>query len=300
MNAEEKIFIDYLDTLDRDGLKRIAMDEHRSRIELELREEANQRISTEMHIQHSDLLKKYETVSKELADLKVLYQKEVEKNVLKTRNTFGRSTEKFTDLVNAANNKEDDFDDYEEDYYDDDLIEEDENDSYEEKKPSRLSGWFSKGSSSQESDSKDRDKESRESRDLKESREPVSRGGNNSSYSRNTRPSRPYSSSGMSGAGNEVCIFKPTSIEDSREITETLLQGKAVVINFEGLHVEISQRIIDFISGACYALNGNLQKISNFIFIATPDSVDISGDFQDLLASDDNLLDMSGIKPTLI
>ena len=111
MNAEEKNFIDYLDTLDRDGLKRIAMDEHRSRIELELREEANQRISTEMHIQHSDLLKKYETVSKELADLKVLYQKEVEKNVLKTRSTFGRSTEKFTDLVNAANNKEDDFED---------------------------------------------------------------------------------------------------------------------------------------------------------------------------------------------
>lgn len=98
-------------------------------------------------------------------------------------------------------------------------------------------------------------------------------------------------------ANQEVCIFKPSSIEDSREITETLLQGKAVVINFEGLHVELSQRIIDFISGSCYALDGNLQKISNFIFIATPETVDISGDFQELLNGGN---DISGFKSPLI
>lgn len=102
-------------------------------------------------------------------------------------------------------------------------------------------------------------------------------------------------------SGNqEVCIFKPSSIEDSREITETLLEGKAVVINFEGLHVEISQRIIDFISGSCYALDGNLQKISNYIFIATPASVDISGDFQDLLTTDDSSFDITGFKSPLL
>ena len=101
-------------------------------------------------------------------------------------------------------------------------------------------------------------------------------------------------------AQQEVCIFKPSSIEDSREITETLLQGKAVIINFEGLHVEISQRIIDFISGSCYALDGNLQKISNYIFIATPNSVDISGDFQDLFNGDDNTFDIAGFKSPLL
>ena len=112
---------------------------------------------------------------------------------------------------------------------------------------------------------------------------------------------------GKAAAGNnryaqqEVCIFKPSSIEDSREITETLLQGKAVIINFEGLHVEISQRIIDFISGSCYALDGNLQKISNYIFIATPNSVDISGDFQDLFNGDDsNTFDIAGFKSPLL
>ena len=97
------------------------------------------------------------------------------------------------------------------------------------------------------------------------------------------RPAKTSYHSGKVGQ-QEVCVFKPSSIEDSREITETLLLGKAVIINFEGLHVEISQRIIDFISGSCYALDGNLQKISNYIFIATPNSVDISGDFQDILS----------------
>ena len=111
MNAEEKKFSDYLDTLDHDGLKRAAMDEYRARIELELRDEINQRISTEMHIQYNDLLKQYNAVSEELTGLKILYQKEVDKNVLKTRSTFGRSTEKFTDLVNSATNKEEDFED---------------------------------------------------------------------------------------------------------------------------------------------------------------------------------------------
>ena len=111
MNAEEKKFSDYLDTLDHDGLRRAAMDEHRARIELELRDEINKRISTEMYIQYNDLLKQHDAVLKELAGLKTLYQKEVDKNVLKTRSTFGRSTEKFTDLVKSATNKEEDFED---------------------------------------------------------------------------------------------------------------------------------------------------------------------------------------------
>ena len=86
-------------------------------------------------------------------------------------------------------------------------------------------------------------------------------------------------------SGMEVCIIKPTSVEESREVTDTLLSGRAVILNLEGLHVEIAQRIVDFTSGSCYAVNGNLQKVSNYIFIITPENVDISGDFQDLLTS---------------
>ena len=45
--------------------------------------------------------------------------------------------------------------------------------------------------------------------------------------------------------------------------------------------MDIAQRIIDFTSGSCFAISGSLQKISHYIFIITPASVDISGDLQD-------------------
>ena len=85
------------------------------------------------------------------------------------------------------------------------------------------------------------------------------------------------------GVSMEVCVIRPNSVEDAREITETLLNGRTVILNLEGMDLEIAQRIIDFTSGAAYAISGNLQKISNYIFLVTPTNVDISGDLQDLL-----------------
>lgn len=83
----------------------------------------------------------------------------------------------------------------------------------------------------------------------------------------------------------DVRVLRPSNVEDAREITETLLSNRIVVLNLEGLDVDIAQRVIDFSSGSCYALNGNLQKVSSFIFIITPSSVDISGDIQEMLTS---------------
>jgi cell division inhibitor SepF len=104
-------------------------------------------------------------------------------------------------------------------------------------------------------------------------------------------PMRTSSRRSQVGNGMEVCVIKPTSFDESREITETLLANRTVVLNVEGLDVDIAQRIIDFTSGSCFAINGNLQKISNYIFIVTPESVDISGDFQSIM---DNF-DLTGI-----
>ncbi len=94
--------------------------------------------------------------------------------------------------------------------------------------------------------------------------------------------------------GMEVTMIKPTTMDDSREICDYLLQGKAVVLNMEGLHMEIAQRIIDFTSGAAYSMEGNLQKISNYIFIATPHNVELSGDFQNILAANSDV-NISGL-----
>lgn len=85
--------------------------------------------------------------------------------------------------------------------------------------------------------------------------------------------------------GMEVSLIKPVSMEDSHEICERLLEGKAVVLNLEGIHLEVAQRIIDFTCGATYSMDGNLQKISGSIFIATPSTVELSGDFRELLSN---------------
>lgn len=90
----------------------------------------------------------------------------------------------------------------------------------------------------------------------------------------------------------EVCVIKPSSFEDAREISETLLADRTVILNMEGLDLGLAQRIIDFTSGSCYAIDGNLQKVSNYIFIITPASVDISGDLQGIV----DAFDFSGIQ----
>ena len=92
----------------------------------------------------------------------------------------------------------------------------------------------------------------------------------------------------------EVALVKPSVFDDAKTIVDDLLFGKAVVLNMEGINTEVAQRNIDFTSGATYSMNGKLQKISNYIFIITPESVSLSGEFQDLLNSA-GTLDISGL-----
>ena len=90
----------------------------------------------------------------------------------------------------------------------------------------------------------------------------------------------------------EVCVIKPTQFEDSKEVIDTLLTGRPVILNMEGLDLSLAQRIIDVTSGGCLAIHGTLQKISNYIFIVTPASVDISGDLQGIM----DAFDFTGIQ----
>ena len=90
----------------------------------------------------------------------------------------------------------------------------------------------------------------------------------------------------------QLCVVKPTSFADSKEIVETLLEGKPVVLNMEGIDLGLAQRIIDVTSGACLAIDGALQKVTSYIFIITPPSVEISGDLAGLMDS----IDFSGLQ----
>lgn len=119
--------------------------------------------------------------------------------------------DKFLDVM-RLNSDDDDF--YDDDYYDDD---------YEEEKPKRRSSTKEKNSEAEE-----------ESYEEKRPR-PVK--------SQKVTPMRPSKRQNVSGM--EVCVIKPTTVDDAREITETLLLDRTVVLNVEGLDVDIAQRIID-------------------------------------------------------
>ncbi|MBE5927695.1 MAG: cell division protein SepF [Lachnospiraceae bacterium] len=78
--------------------------------------------------------------------------------------------------------------------------------------------------------------------------------------------------------GMGVSIQKPNSFEDSEVICDMLLKGQAVVVNLEGFNPHDAQRIMDFLSGCIYAMDGKLNQIAKYIFLFSPDNVDVSGD----------------------
>ncbi len=80
-----------------------------------------------------------------------------------------------------------------------------------------------------------------------------------------------------------VCVIRPKSMEDALQIAQMLIAHCTVILNLEGLDLDVSQRVFDFASGACCASRGQLDKISNYIFVLTPHDVDITGEFQQIL-----------------
>lgn len=80
-----------------------------------------------------------------------------------------------------------------------------------------------------------------------------------------------------------VVVTVPENFEDARDIAEHLKHKKPCVVNLEGVEREVSRRIVDFLSGAVYAVDGNIQKVSSGIFLITPYNVNIMGDFKDEL-----------------
>ena len=170
--------------------------------------------------------------------------------------------DKLLESMRLTPDDEDDNGYYDDDYYDDD--------GYEEKHTSKR-----KKAKKEEDD------------DLYEKDEPASSKPKFASRPGKVVPLR------STGRNMEVCSIKPTTYEDAKEICDTLLSGRAVILNLEGLHMEIAQRIIDFTFGACYAMDGNLQKVSNYILVITPANVELSGDFQEIVGEGNSDLNLN-------
>lgn len=76
----------------------------------------------------------------------------------------------------------------------------------------------------------------------------------------------------------EICVFKPNTVNDEREVGDTLLTGRTVLLSLEKFDFADSQRILDFSAGVCCAIDGSMVKISDYIFAICPPGVDVTGD----------------------
>ena len=75
----------------------------------------------------------------------------------------------------------------------------------------------------------------------------------------------------------KMIVYHPVSYEDTQNIIDNLKSRKPVIVNMEDLEVDCAQRILDFMSGAVYALSGTIFKISRGIFVVAPVNCDIIG-----------------------
>ncbi len=74
----------------------------------------------------------------------------------------------------------------------------------------------------------------------------------------------------------KLVVIEPKSFDECPKLVDNLKGRRPVIINLEKIETETAKKIFDFLSGATYALNGNVQKIANNIFIFAPESVDIA------------------------
>ena len=81
----------------------------------------------------------------------------------------------------------------------------------------------------------------------------------------------------------QVVLVKPDRFDNVSEIAEHLRSKHAVVLNLEATNKDIARRLVDFLSGCAYALDGKIKKIAISTYIITPYNVDIIGDLIDEL-----------------
>jgi cell division inhibitor SepF len=85
---------------------------------------------------------------------------------------------------------------------------------------------------------------------------------------------------------SKVVLSEPRSYDETQEIADHLRSRRAVVVNLQRVRPETGVRIVDFLSGTVYALNGYISKLGPNIYLCTPDSVDIHGHISEMMGEE--------------
>ena len=85
----------------------------------------------------------------------------------------------------------------------------------------------------------------------------------------------------IGGDGNKMILFEPRAYSESQQIADYLKSSNAVIVNLKRVTPDQAKRIVDFLSGTLYAIEGGLQKLGGGIFLCTPSSVPVEGKISD-------------------
>ncbi len=103
-------------------------------------------------------------------------------------------------------------------------------------------------------------------------------------------PSRDYGGRYDGPENARVVLVEPVRFEESQGIADNLLDHKAVVINIESCDTDIAAKIIDFVGGVVYAIDGTIQKVSQGIILAAPPNIDIASELKhDQVSTDEEI-----------
>ena len=102
--------------------------------------------------------------------------------------------------------------------------------------------------------------------------------------------SSPSVSSGSVGNRQEVVLFRPGSFNDTSKAADDLRNRRAVIVNMENVDKAMARRVVDFLSGCVYALDGDVKKIAQSAYLFTPHNMNIVGDLETLQAEVENYI----------
>ncbi|WP_106497694.1 cell division protein SepF [Lentibacillus sp. Marseille-P4043] len=91
----------------------------------------------------------------------------------------------------------------------------------------------------------------------------------------------------MQQPSSKVVLCEPRSYNEVQEIADNIVNKRAVVINLQRIDHMQAKRIVDFLSGTVYAIDGDIQKLGAETFLCTPDNVDVSGTISEIFAGED-------------
>ena len=94
----------------------------------------------------------------------------------------------------------------------------------------------------------------------------------------------------MSSGKQEVVLFHAKTFEDAAKAADELRRRKAVILNMENVDKSLTRRVVDFLSGSVYALDGRVKKVAQSTYLFCPHNMDVVGDLETIQSESDSFI----------